>query len=161
VRDFFGIRVCNLWSQERSCTRDEPAEQYKFKIFCPRLASAGLVGARPIYISGFRSRTNPRWSQVTRKPSPESPTIILFIIPPLIQLSGRQSHLTKKLTPRPTEPTSPSASSSLLEGVGSERGGWRRSGLFVIEVWRLHYRGASARMVQPNRPGFRRRELPR
>jgi hypothetical protein len=159
VRDFFGIRVCNLWSQERSCTRDEPAEQYKFKIFCPRLASACLVNTRPIYISGFRSRTIPRWSQVTRKPSPESPTIILFIIPPLIQLSGRQSHLTKKHLDRPNQLRR--LLPLLLEGVGSERGGWRRSGLFVIEVWRLHYRGASARMVQPNRPGFRRRELPR
>jgi hypothetical protein len=157
---FFGVRVRNLWSR----AQDQSLEQYTFKIFCPQLASVGLVNARPIHASGSYSEQT---TAVTGHPKtlPGRPPIILFVILLFVRLPDPpfvgNSISTKTISPQPTKPTTPSASSSPLRVVGPESGRWRRSELFVIGIWPLLYREAFARRGRPDRPSSHRRVPPR
>ena len=50
VRDFLE-RELGIYGLKGLCAQDQSLEQYTFKIFCPQLASVGLVNARPIHAS--------------------------------------------------------------------------------------------------------------
>ena len=76
LRDFLECEL-EIYGLKGLYTQSQSLGQYTFKIFCPRLASVGLVNVRPIHASGSRSEQT---TAVTGHPKtfPGRPIIILL-----------------------------------------------------------------------------------